>query len=240
MNIIHRVLQASALVALFIIGSMGAYAQISLEIHDTVKTVAPDGDYNFKVLATNTSNASVQLTVIRTETHYPNQTEWYSAICNGELCYPPDASETDPILLAPGQSADIKLYMKAGTQLNTTGKTKLAFKVGFDPSAPTVEFTMNVADVASVPAMLQLAGSALYPNPTTGRIRFDYSLPTSGDVAISVSSMTGQQLLLPVAEFQAAGSHSLDLDLSTLPVGAYVVTLNSRSTRGTQIVTVTR
>lgn len=239
MNIIHRVLQASALVALFIAVSMSSHAQISLQIQDSVKTVAPLGGFNFEVLVTNTSNARVQLAVIRSESHYPNTTEWYSAICDGDLCYSPDVSETSRPL-DPGETAHIKLFMQAGAQLNTSGNTKLTFKVGFDPSAPTVTFTMNVADVAGVPAMSQLAGSALYPNPTTGRMRFEYALPTSGDVSITVSSIAGQQLLNPVSEFQVAGSHALDLDLSTLPAGAYVVMLNSGSTRGSQIVTVTR
>jgi hypothetical protein len=243
MNIIHRVLQATAIVGLFIAGSMGAYAQfgsLELEIHDTVKTVAPEGDYNFEVYAKNVSGADLTLTVIRTEAEYPNTVEWYSSICNGALCYPPDASETEPITLAAGEIAEIKLYMKAGAQPNTSGRAKLVFNAGLGGSQ-TVGFMLSVGSPSSsVPAMSQIAGSALYPNPTTGRLRFEYSLPTSGDVAISISSMTGQQLLLPVSEFQAAGSHSLDLDLSTLAVGAYVVTLNSRNTRGAQIVTVTR
>jgi hypothetical protein len=240
MNIIYRILQASALVALFVAGSMGAYAQLSFDIHDTVITVAPDdlAGYNFEVLVTNTSDETLQLIVIRTGIDFPNQ-EWYTAICDGDLCYSPDVSETSRPLDV-GESAKIKLYMKGGSQQNTSGRAKLAFKIGFGSPIRTIGFTMHVSDAAGVPALSQLAGSALYPNPTTGRMRFEYSLPTSGDVAISVSSMTGQQLLLPVAEFQAAGSHAVDLDLSTLPVGAYVVTLNSRTTRGTQIVTVTR
>jgi hypothetical protein len=240
MNIMHRVLQASAIVALFIVGSMSSYAQLSLEIHDTVKTVTPDDPfgYEFKVLATNTADTTIHLTVVRSETEFPNQTEWYSAICNGFLCYDPVVSATDPITLTPGKSADIKLFMKGGTQVNTMGKAKLTFNT--EAESMTVGFTLIVSDAAGVPTMSQVAGSALYPNPTTGRMRFEYSLPTSGDVSIRVSSIAGQQLLLPVSEFQTAGSHALDLDLSTLPAGAYVVTLNSGSMRGSQIVTVTR
>jgi hypothetical protein len=139
-----------------------------------------------------------------------------------------------------GTKMEVKLSMVASSEPNTMGKVRLTFDEGMGAVPQTFDFTMNVSSASSVPVAARLNEGVIFPNPTSGRLRFDYTLPASGDVSVKVVSVDGRQVMAPFSGYQAAGSRSLDLDLSSLPAGAYLLQLESPGVRDSRIVTVAR
>jgi hypothetical protein len=241
MNIRNSLLSICAAAALLTVASAPVHAQFSmldLNADSQSAVVTPAGYHDFNITATNTSGSELTVTITRSSKEYPEG--WSSSICAGDLCYPPTRDASDPITIAPGESIHIKLTVVAGEEDGASGKVTLSFSTGLGGFPQSLDFQMNVSSASSVPTLSQSGNLSLYPNPTAGRLRFDYALPTAADVTINVSSMTGEHLLVPTSEFQRAGNHSLDLDLSTLPAGAYVVTMNAGGVRTSRIVTVAR
>jgi len=88
-------------------------------------------------------------------------------------------------------------------------------------------FTPVSSSYLSTPVNNGNAPSAFsaYPNPVNNnQMRVEYVLPTAQSVQVRVvDALTGQQRLLPLPRtWQAAGPHRLDIDLSSLPAGAYL------------------
>ena len=68
-----------------------------------------------------------------------------------------------------------------------------------------------------------MAGITLYPNPTVGEFTLERS-ELAGDVEVTVVDMQGQ--LLRATEW-AAGEAELDMDLSDMASGVYMIRLNA-------------
>lgn len=69
--------------------------------------------------------------------------------------------------------------------------------------------------------------SALYPNPASDKITIDYSLETSSEVSAVVSDVLGNTVKEVELSQQAAGNHSVTVDVSGLASGLYVCNLVS-------------
>jgi hypothetical protein len=245
---ITRLQRASLLVVLAVAGSMYGYAQdetpFTLEAKSVMASVAPGGFAEFEVKVTNTFVDKINVRIVRTKNDLPNA-DWNSAICTGVNCFPATfdtvpGPKDPPFALMAGTSGESKLTVVVGSQPNVTGHIILQYDTGDDTPSQTLEFTVSVTSGSSdVPQSSDLS-LGLYPNPTTGRTHYNYSLPKGGDVSIEISSLTGSRLLAPVSEYQAAGDHSLDLDLAPLPNGVYVVTLTANGVKNSKLVTVAR
>ena len=70
-------------------------------------------------------------------------------------------------------------------------------------------------------ALLQLQAA---PNPTSGLIRLSFTAPQSGPVQVAVMDMLGRTHQVQNLDL-LQGAQQLDVDLSTLPVGTYMVRL---------------
>ncbi len=63
----------------------------------------------------------------------------------------------------------------------------------------------------------------LYPNPTTNNAVLKYSLENSGNVIVDILDISGRRVAQIYNDFQPAGTQALDLDLSNLVNGLYMV-----------------
>lgn len=62
---------------------------------------------------------------------------------------------------------------------------------------------------------------SVYPNPSTGTLKLDYTLSTAANVGVDVLSISGQHVYsIPVAP-QSAGHHQADVSLKHLSSGIY-------------------
>lgn len=61
-----------------------------------------------------------------------------------------------------------------------------------------------------------------YPNPATGTSSIHYELSRQGEVSVTLYDTYGREMLPVFEGTQAAGEHTLALDVSSLPDGVYI------------------
>lgn len=71
-----------------------------------------------------------------------------------------------------------------------------------------------------------------YPNPTDGITYFTYRLSLAGDISISINTLDGRLIHLPIInQFKERGIHTLKINVSGLSSGVYHLRIKS-STEG--------
>ena len=100
-------------------------------------------------------------------------------------------------------------------------------RLNLDPNATN---TVAVAEVSNLPFQLYPA----FPNPANETTRIQYRLDQSADVALEVVDITGKQVQVQECGTQAAGYHSVVLDVSNMTAGVYTYTLEVNGARSTQ------
>ncbi len=66
-----------------------------------------------------------------------------------------------------------------------------------------------------------LTGFIIYPNPFRGSARLTYTLPGKCFVSLKVFDHSGRELRTLVHKEMPAGTYTLDMEGTSLPVGAY-------------------
>jgi hypothetical protein len=90
----------------------------------------------------------------------------------------------------------------------------------------TVGYSLNVGEATTENTW------KLFPNPTQGVFLLDHSLPTSGNVRLTVTDMLGRTVLSSNVE----DSELISVDLSDQPAGAYIVKIEDETgTRSIQL-----
>jgi len=87
------------------------------------------------------------------------------------------------------------------------------------PSDPT-----NVDDAK----IIDVINFDLYPNPTNNSLRFDYYLPQSENVAITITDLNGKTVSSLINNYQTSGSHAYHYNVNELGLsaGMYFVVVN--------------
>jgi hypothetical protein len=239
-----RFLGALALVAALIAGSGSLRAQGTtpfelVPLGPLTQTIQPGGYHGFFITVKNVSFGDISMRIVRTQNDLPDST-WVSGICSGLNCYPPQVSTTEMFKIKAGDTETTELTIVGGMQENSTAHIVLQYDMGPGTQSQQLEFTVKVSRAAGVPVLSEVANAVIYPNPTPGKARYDYTLSRGGNVSMSVSSINGVQVLPATSEYQDAGAHSASLDLSGLPAGVYMVTMTADGVKNSRLVTVTR
>lgn len=74
----------------------------------------------------------------------------------------------------------------------------------------------------------------LYPNPTSGQVTVQYTLPAAGPVELSLTGGQGSKLRTIVNKKMPAGQHETTVDLHAMPAGLYYIKLISNGTTRTR------
>ena len=93
----------------------------------------------------------------------------------------------------------------------------------------TPEGATGVAD-----EKIELNSASLYPNPAKGEITLSLSLSQSANVTIYVYDVNGKEVLFIPAEWYYNGKHNVEIDVDALPLGMYMVKINTGNTFITQ------
>ena len=79
---------------------------------------------------------------------------------------------------------------------------------------------VSVENEGEIPTAFNLAQN--YPNPFNPTTKINYSIATSGDVNISVYSITGELVTTLVQEFKPAGRYTVEFNANDLTSGVYI------------------
>jgi hypothetical protein len=72
-----------------------------------------------------------------------------------------------------------------------------------------------------------------YPNPTTGNVNLNFTLPTESTVTITLWDMTGQSMLVKDLGKQTKGSHETELTMASMPDGVYLMRVKTNAAEQT-------
>ena len=67
----------------------------------------------------------------------------------------------------------------------------------------------------------------VWPNPTYGKSDIRYQNSEFRSVTLTVHDVTGKQVMLLADETQNAGEHVINMDISELPDGLYIIRLQA-------------
>jgi hypothetical protein len=82
--------------------------------------------------------------------------------------------------------------------------------------------------------------TSAYPNPSTGIVTFRYSLAEPSQAQLTLLDINGQLIDTVVSDYQQAGAHEASYDLSALPNGIYIYTLETSKGKETRRIVVIR
>jgi len=95
------------------------------------------------------------------------------------------------------------------------------------PFAFQIEAHSKVGDgqPVSVPSKFRIL--SVYPNPFNSSTDVQYELPFATQVSMSIFDLTGSKVLTLLDHWKKAGVHDISLSASTLPVGLYILRIQS-------------
>lgn len=80
----------------------------------------------------------------------------------------------------------------------------------------------------------------IYPNPSSGKVRIGFTLSENGPVSLDIFDLNGNIIkTLIKTQLTLSGEHTIDLDISDISHGIYIITLQSKGLNQSQKMIVT-
>ncbi len=101
----------------------------------------------------------------------------------------------------------------------------------------------NLVELPLLTGVEELASNVIgktYPNPATDVVHVQYSLKTPAVIALKVRDLSGRELMTENLGIQSVGGHEMDVNVSTLPAGSYLLELSGDQQRLVQKISVVR
>ncbi|MEO1572152.1 MAG: T9SS type A sorting domain-containing protein [Bacteroidota bacterium] len=128
-----------------------------------------------------------------------------------------------------------------GTEVDLREQGSYAFETMEGEPAARFEVIVGASAVSSeeaVPAVF--AVGELYPNPTASQATLAVQVAESQEASVAVYDVLGRQVLSGAVTLRAGSQERLDVDVSGLPAGTYVVRVSGASFAETRRLTVVR
>jgi hypothetical protein len=206
------------LAALLGFASLGATAQgFSVSPSNTVSGTVEQFDY----LALEIDLTNESATDMRFEYELISSTvpaSWSAVMCDYTNCFPYLSPSRVMEPVAPGDHGFIKLTINPDAVLGMAEVVYDVWEYGDVATKQTLTFQINT--VVGVKDAVEAAKLQVFPNPATDRVRVALPQGAQGNGTVSILSLTGQILLhQDLAAVSVTG-----VDVSSLPVGAYLIT----------------
>jgi len=109
---------------------------------------------------------------------------------------------------------------------------------------PTIPTNSEEQDI-EIPDGSQLEVRSIYPNPTSGDVKFEIYLPNAGEVRLSLFDLIGRERIILLDTYKAPGVYSVtwngkDSSAASMPSGTYLVNLKSANQTESRMVTLVR
>lgn len=147
--------------------------------------------------------------------------DWFITLCDNGFCFTGPHPGGTMMPVAPGNNAFLKFTCDIGIGEYGSGQLSYDVYVDGDPST-AVEVTFDVNGVVSItPAFA--SGVTVSPNPTTDILTLRANGSNLEDGQAQVFDLAGKLL----REVSFAGVEAMDIDVQTLPQGAYLLRYTS-------------
>jgi hypothetical protein len=200
----------------------------SVSVHDSVRVLHPGEVIDMKATITNQSFGPITVRAVRYLNDLPDST-WYSAMCFGDLCYPPDMDVSPGARIDPGESVEFKLTI--GTEHLTFDNDTLFVGIRFDAGDLTdyleQVFTVVADGTASAPAESARDRVEAFPNPAATVATLPLGGLTAGRGAVDVQIVDALGRVVSRVEGAPAGADGVRVDVSELKDGAYFFRLEN-------------
>ena len=101
----------------------------------------------------------------------------------------------------------------------------------------------NLVELPLLTAVEEVASNVTgktYPNPATDIVHLQYALKTPAVISVKVRDLSGRELLTQTLGMQSIGGHDVDVNVSTLPAGSYLLELSGDQQRLVQKINIVR
>lgn len=189
-------------------------------MEETTTTIGFVEAKEFNVNVANEGFTDMQIYAVRSVEEIPDD-KWFSTICMGDLCYAPSVSITNPVSVAAGMTYKIKFTVYSG-DVPSTGSFQLkvfAKTGGEDIELGSVDFSVSASDESSIPTITAPVNLVAYPSPAVGSLTISGTGITDAD-RLEVLDAAGR-IVMTVEGTDRLSLNGVNLDVSTLPVGAY-------------------
>jgi hypothetical protein len=106
-------------------------------------------------------------------------------------------------------------------------------KWGYNGTLPTIDIGTSVKQVdRTIPSSFTLRQN--YPNPFNPSTTIEFSVPSSGQVQLTVFNLLGEEVATLVNGYTTAGTYQVSFDAQNLPSGMYVYTLRTEGFASTK------
>lgn len=218
---------AIALGAAFCPVVAGAQPRFVVEVHDSSAVLREGQVIDLKATIRNTDITTINVRAIRIENQLPPG-GWYTAMCFGEQCYPPDMDIAPDARIEAGASVEFKLSV--GTELTEYGqgvvRAKIQFDTGMLTDAVEQEFVVVFDGTAAAPGESDDVVRTAWPNParTSAFIPLEPSDRASAGLRLQLVDALGrtvidQREILPVGD-------GVRVDVGGIADGAYFYRLD--------------
>jgi hypothetical protein len=201
---------------LFVFGQSFTFHSDTLDFHGV-----PGQTFDQYADIHNTSNQSLNLSIIRTRNLLPDSI-WTSSICTGVLCYSWELDTLDYVNAAgggpllPDSTIDFHLQVYANPAIPGIGIVTMKVENQADPSdtvALTFTFSTMPTDIRDKKQILTGTYQLLpnYPNPFNPETTIPFEIGGSQAVAakLSVYNIIGQQVAVPLNKVFSPGLYEI-------------------------------
>jgi hypothetical protein len=201
--------------------SADAQASFTVDIHDSSAVLREGQVIDLKATITNNDLSPINVRAVRVTNDLPGPL-WYTAMCFGEHCYPPDMDIAPPVKLEPGASVEFKLTV--ATEETSYGLGQVSSRITWDAGEGTPQvthlFVVDIDGTAAAPGEQTVAARNAWPNPA----RTSAIIPIEAGVrAENARVQLVDALGRTVVDMRDAATTAdgIRIDVANVPDGAY-------------------
>jgi len=150
-----------------------------------------------------------------------------TATCDVASCmYVANASGTITLAGTPTEAGTFTINVTSSTNGSATLPAPISQTIAFPQAVPAMldesGYTLVITDPNGISEANETFSLGVYPNPTEGISTLDVNSTVAGNATVEVYSITGS-LVQTTANIIRVGANRLNLDLSSVPAGIYLV-----------------
>jgi hypothetical protein len=208
-----------------------AQVPFTVDVHDSAVVMREGQTLDLKATITNNDFTQINVRAVRLMNDVPGAL-WYTAMCFGEQCFPPDMDIAPPARVMPGGSVEFKLTVATEETSYGTGEVRaqIRWDTGEGTDGVVQTFVVTIDGTSSAPTVELVDERAAYPNParTSAMIPLDVTAETA-----RVQLVDAMGRVVVDLRDAATSADGIRVDVSDVPDGAYFYRVDADGTART-------